>query len=208
MFIGNWHSWLTRNGAGIPASDSGRPISSCASRRAVAVGDSRRESALPPGRAAWPASLDGSDHGWETWGKGFGNVFWRGTGKGGGDRAYSCSRFLRAWSGRRGARPGGLRRGGLALRRGGRGGGRSIGLVAGCKLGDGLLLPFWVFLLDDGRDISIVGVLIGRDQNGGGPIHKTGCPRFHRTEIENIEYAEIGKAHDEHKMRQSRVRSD
>jgi hypothetical protein len=55
---GSWQRWWILKGGGSSESERGRPISSYASRRAVAYGVSWRESALPPGKAACPASAN------------------------------------------------------------------------------------------------------------------------------------------------------
>lgn len=56
--MGSWQRCSIRKGGGSLESVSGRPISSNASRLAVWKGVSERSSALPPGRAACPASVD------------------------------------------------------------------------------------------------------------------------------------------------------
>jgi hypothetical protein len=55
-FMGSWQRWRILNGGGKSASERGSPISSYASRLAVTYAVSWRESALPPGKAACPAS--------------------------------------------------------------------------------------------------------------------------------------------------------
>lgn len=54
-FSGSSQRCSTRKPGGSFASEVGRPISSKASLRAVSKGCSSRVSALPPGRATWPA---------------------------------------------------------------------------------------------------------------------------------------------------------
>ena len=55
--MGNSQRYSTSKGGGRSCAVAGRPISSSASRRAVCSGVSEESSALPPGRATWPANV-------------------------------------------------------------------------------------------------------------------------------------------------------